>query len=77
MQVFKERSCQRLTGKPKEWPLRYGMTGWTAHVGTLPPGAYEFRARAVDLNGFAQPEPRPDRQTGLNGLEVKRFEVFV
>ncbi len=65
------------TGKPKDWPLRYGMTGWTANVGILPPGLYEFRARSVDLNGFAQPEPRPNRQTGLNAIEVRRFEVTV
>ncbi|MCW3098142.1 MAG: yedY 3 [Chthonomonadaceae bacterium] len=65
-----------LTGKPKDWPLRYGMTGWTANVGMLPPGTYEIRARAVDLNGFAQPEPRSNRQTGLNPVQVKRFEVF-
>jgi len=64
------------TGKPKEWPLRYGMTGWGAHVGVLPPGIYEIRARAVDLNDFAQPEPRANRQTGLNGIQVKRFEIF-
>lgn len=65
----------RRTGKPTEWPLRYGMTGWTATPGTLPPGNYEFRARAVDLNGFAQPEPRSNRQSGLNPIEVRRFEV--
>ncbi|WP_395092327.1 molybdopterin-dependent oxidoreductase [Armatimonas sp.] len=63
------------TGKPRDWPLRYGMTGWTANLSVLPPGLYEFRARAVDLNGFAQPEPRPNRQTGLNAIEVRRFEV--
>ena len=65
-----------LSGKPKEWPLRYGMTGWTANIGLLPRGTYEIRARAVDLNGFAQPEPRADRQTGLNPVQVRRFEVF-
>ena len=64
------------SGKPKTWPLRYGMTGWTANVGILPSGFYEIRARAIDLNGYAQPEPRPDRQTGLNGIEVRRFEVI-
>jgi len=64
------------TGKPRDWPLRYGMTGWTAYVGLLPRGKYEFRARAVDLNGFAQPEPRPNPQTGLNPVEVRRFEVI-
>jgi DMSO/TMAO reductase YedYZ molybdopterin-dependent catalytic subunit len=65
----------RTTGKPLNWPLRYGLTGWTVEAGRLPPGMYEFRARAVDLNGFAQPEPRANRQTGLNAVDVKRFEV--
>ncbi len=64
------------SGKPRDWPLRYGMTGWTANVGLLPLGKYEVRARAIDLNGFAQPEPRPNRQTGLNPVEVKYFEVI-
>jgi hypothetical protein len=41
----------------------------------LPPGKYEFRARAVDLNDFAQPEPRPVQKTGKNAVEVHRFEV--
>jgi hypothetical protein len=35
-----------------------------------------LRARAVDLNGFAQPEPRPNQKTGMNGLEVHEFEVM-
>ena len=32
----------------------------------LEPGSYEFRARAVDLNGFAQPAPRPYQKSGMN-----------
>jgi hypothetical protein len=34
------------------------------------------RARAVDLNGFAQPEPRPNQKTGMNALELREFEVM-
>jgi hypothetical protein len=41
----------------------------------LKPGKYEVRARAVDLNGFAQPEPRSIQKTGKNGIQVRRFEV--
>lgn len=67
----------KATGKPLNWPLRYGMTGWAADLGALPQGLYEFRARAVDLNGFAQPEPRANRQTGLNSVEAKRFEIRI
>jgi len=29
----------------------------------------------VDLNGFAQPEPRPNQKAGMNGLETREFEV--
>jgi len=29
----------------------------------------------VDLNGFAQPEPRPIQKSGRNSLDVREFEV--
>ena len=54
------------TGKPKDWPLLYSTVPWTAELAGLAPGKYEFRARTVDLNGFAQPEPRPYQKSGLN-----------
>jgi hypothetical protein len=65
----------RKTGKPLAWPLRYGMVGWSAALRGLKPGVYEVRARAVDLNQFAQPEPRSVQKTGKNGIETRRFEV--
>lgn len=65
----------RKTGRPLNWPLRYGMISWSAHLGKLRPGKYALRARAVDLNGFAQPEPRPNQKTGINALELREFEV--
>lgn len=63
------------TGQPLQWPLRYSMIGWSAKLADLKPGKYELRARAVDLNDFAQPEPRPIQKTGRNAIEVKEFEV--
>ena len=63
------------TGRPATWPLRYSMISWTTKLHDLRPGRYEFRARAVDLNGFAQPEPRPISKSGKNAVEVHRFEV--
>lgn len=63
------------TGQPTAWPLRYSMISWSTTLRDLPPGKYEFRARAVDLNDFAQPEPRPVQKTGKNAVEVHRFEV--
>jgi DMSO/TMAO reductase YedYZ molybdopterin-dependent catalytic subunit len=65
----------RKTGRPTTWPLRYSMISWSATLRGLKPGNYEFRARAVDLNGFAQPEPRPIAKAGKNGVEVHKFEI--
>lgn len=65
----------RKSGRPLTWPLRYGMTSWSANLGKLRPGKYALRARAVDLNGFAQPEPRPNQKAGVNALELREFEV--
>jgi DMSO/TMAO reductase YedYZ molybdopterin-dependent catalytic subunit len=58
------------------WPLRYSMISWFVTLKDLKPGNYEFRARSVDLNGFAQPEPRPLGKTGKNAVESARFEVM-
>jgi DMSO/TMAO reductase YedYZ molybdopterin-dependent catalytic subunit len=63
-------------GKPKEWPMRYSIANWSATIMDLKPGAYEFRARAVDLNGFAQPEPRPYLKSGQNPVQVRTFMVM-
>jgi DMSO/TMAO reductase YedYZ molybdopterin-dependent catalytic subunit len=63
------------TGQPATWPLRYSMISWSATLQGLAPGKYAVRARAVDLNGFAQPEPRPNQKTGQNALETREFEV--
>ena len=63
------------SGRPATWPLRYSMISWSATLRDLPPGKYEFRARTIDLNGFAQPEPRPIAKAGKNAVEVHRFEV--
>ena len=63
------------TGKPATWPLRYSMISWAATVKGLAPGKYALRARAVDLNGFAQPEPRPNQKAGRNTPDLREFEV--
>ncbi|MCB1124263.1 MAG: molybdopterin-dependent oxidoreductase, partial [Verrucomicrobiae bacterium] len=63
------------TGKSRSWPLRYGMAAWFVEFSDLKPGQYEIRARAVDQNGYAQPEPRSTRKSGRNAIEVRRFEV--
>jgi hypothetical protein len=64
------------TGKPKDWPLRYSIATWSVTLKDLPPGDYELRARTVDQNGFAQPEPRPQPTSGINRISpAKIFKV--
>jgi DMSO/TMAO reductase YedYZ molybdopterin-dependent catalytic subunit len=53
-----------VTRQPRVWPLPYSWVPWSVRLDGLKPGAYEFRVRAVDLNGYAQPEPRPNPQSG-------------
>ena len=63
------------TGRPKEWPMRYSWALWSVTLMNLKPGTYEFRARAVDLNDFAQPEPRPYPKSGRNEVQVRQITV--
>jgi hypothetical protein len=63
------------TGKPKGWPLPFSTVPWSARLEGLAPGRYELRARTVDLNGFAQPEPRPYQKSGLNLVPCQPFDV--
>jgi DMSO/TMAO reductase YedYZ molybdopterin-dependent catalytic subunit len=58
------RHLDPATGQPQIWPLPYSWVPWTIRLVGLKPGAYELRVRTVDLNGFAQPEPRPNPQSG-------------
>jgi len=51
------------------------MCSYAATIKGLKIGQYEVRARAVDLNDFAQPEPRPTQKSGRNGIQVRRFEI--
>jgi DMSO/TMAO reductase YedYZ molybdopterin-dependent catalytic subunit len=65
------------TGRPREWPLPYSTISFIARFVGLGPGSYEFRARAVDVNGFAQPEPRPYQKSGMNLVPCQTFAVTV
>jgi DMSO/TMAO reductase YedYZ molybdopterin-dependent catalytic subunit len=63
-------------GRPKEWPLRFSVATWSASLEGVGPGHYEFRARTVDRNGFAQPEPRPfSQRSGRNGVQRKQILI--
>jgi DMSO/TMAO reductase YedYZ molybdopterin-dependent catalytic subunit len=63
------------TGRPKDWPVLFSMVPWTARLEGLAPGSYEIRARTVDLNGFAQPEPRPYQKSGMNLVPCQNLTV--
>lgn len=65
-----------ISGKPKDWPLRFSVALWSVTLRDVKPGAYEFRARTVDLNGHAQPEPRPYPKSGRNEVQAKTFMVM-
>ncbi len=67
---------EKNTGRPRSWPLRYSRVSYAVTIHGLKPGAYEVRARAVDLNDFAQPEPRPAQKTGKNALQARPFEIL-
>jgi hypothetical protein len=64
-----------LRQRPLDWPLPFTWVPWSLRLEGLEPWAYELRVRAVDLNGFAQPEPRPNNQSGIADVPVKTFVV--
>ena len=63
-------------GKPKDWPLRFSVIRWSVTLKGMEAGAYEFRVRSVDLNGFAQPEPRPYPKSGRNEIQYRPIMVM-
>jgi DMSO/TMAO reductase YedYZ molybdopterin-dependent catalytic subunit len=59
----------------EQWPLRYTFVRWRASLDGLPPGDYELRCRSIDLNGIAQPMPRPFPKSGR--AEIQRVPLQV
>ena len=56
--------------------MRFSIAPWSVSLEGLKPGDYEFRARTVDRNGFAQPEPRPfEQRSGVNGVQRKPLHI--
>jgi DMSO/TMAO reductase YedYZ molybdopterin-dependent catalytic subunit len=64
------------TGKPKDWPLRYTVAHWSVTLTDVKPGDYALLVRTVDLNGHAQPQPRPQDSTGRAGIPTKIIKVL-
>ena len=63
-------------GKPKDWPMRYSVAQWSVALKGLAAGVYEFRVRTIDLNDFAQPEPRPYPKSGRNEIPYRPIMVM-
>jgi hypothetical protein len=63
------------TQRPQMWPLPFSWIGWEVRLEGLATGAYEFRVRAVDQNGYAQPEPRPNPQSGIADIPCMTLVV--
>jgi hypothetical protein len=57
------------TGLPRQWPLRYTVAHWSAVLRDVPPGAYTLRCRTLDMNGTAQPMPRPFTKSGRAAIQ--------
>jgi DMSO/TMAO reductase YedYZ molybdopterin-dependent catalytic subunit len=64
------------TGRPKDWPLRFSWALWSVTLPQVKPGTYEFRVRTVDLNDFAQPEPRPYPKSGRNDIQYRPLTIM-
>jgi DMSO/TMAO reductase YedYZ molybdopterin-dependent catalytic subunit len=60
---------------PRAWPPRYTVVHWAAELQPPAPGAYDLRCRSVDLNGIAQPMPRPFAKGGRAEIQTVPLEV--
>ena len=63
------------TGAPRQWPPRYTIAHWSAVMPGVAPGRYDLRCRSIDLNGIAQPMPRPFPKSGR--AEIQRVPLVV
>lgn len=60
---------------PRSWPQRYTIVHWAAELPPLAAGAYDVHCRTVDLNGIAQPLPRPFAKGGRAEIQTVPLEV--
>ena len=61
------------TSRPYSWPITNTIVHWAALIKTDAPGNYNLRCRTIDVNGIAQPMPRPFGRSGHNKIEVARI----
>ncbi len=57
------------TQQPTTWPMRYALAHWAAMLTDVAPGSYHLRCRTIDVNGAAQPMPRPFAKSGRNFIQ--------
>lgn len=57
------------SGQPLQWPMRFTIVHWAALLPGLPAGSYDLCCRTIDLNGIAQPMPRPFLRTGVTAIQ--------
>jgi DMSO/TMAO reductase YedYZ molybdopterin-dependent catalytic subunit len=57
------------TGAPRHWPMRYTIAHWAAVLPRVAPGRYTLRCRSIDMNGIAQPMPRPFAKSGRAAIQ--------
>jgi DMSO/TMAO reductase YedYZ molybdopterin-dependent catalytic subunit len=57
------------SGQPLQWPMRFTIAHWAALMPGLPAGSYDVCCRTIDLNGIAQPMPRPLLRTGVTAIQ--------
>jgi len=63
------------TGQLFTWPIPNTIVHWATLAEVPSPGKYELRCRTIDANGIAQPLPRPFGRSGVNRIEMAKFEA--
>lgn len=63
------------TGRPRTWPMKLGKAHWAALLPGRPAGAYTLRCRTIDVNGQAQPMPRPFKKSGRAEIEAVKLTI--
>lgn len=61
------------TNQPYTWPITNTIVHWAALAEVAAAGEYELRCRTIDLNGIAQPMPRPFGRSGFNRIDVRKL----
>ncbi len=69
------RQFDTTNGKPRRWPILNTIVHWAALLAADRPGQYDLRCRTIDVNGIAQPMPRPFPKSGHNAIQQVQIVV--